>query len=273
MKMLPDLSQLTHEQLLEFTRQLAMRHQSLAQSNQELEKSNQQLDAKVQHLSILNQKYEHELALFKQHKFGSKNEHLTAKQIHLWDEAVEEDIAAVDLELERLNADKTDAATQKATVNKPKRRLLPDHLHTIRIEHEPASTQCSCGCQLRRIGEDISEKLNFRPAQFYKEQHVRGKWVCDQCDTLTQQAMPAYVIDKGIASPELLSHVLVSKYADHLPLHRQRLIYQRAGIDLSRSTLSLTKQCFSDWSLRCGTGTSGQCLKTGGAATAGDPCR
>ena len=72
MKMLPDLSQLTHEQLLEFTRQLAMQHQSLAQSNQELEKSNQQLDAKVQHLSILNQKYEHELALFKKHKFGSK---------------------------------------------------------------------------------------------------------------------------------------------------------------------------------------------------------
>ena len=62
MNTLPDLNQLTHEQLLEFTRQLAMQHQSLAQSNQELEKSNQQLDAKVQHLSILNQKYEHELA-------------------------------------------------------------------------------------------------------------------------------------------------------------------------------------------------------------------
>ncbi|EZI42351.1 IS66 family transposase zinc-finger binding domain-containing protein, partial [Acinetobacter baumannii] len=144
---------------------------------------------------------------------------------HLWDEAVEEDIAAVDLELERLNADKTNAAAQKAPVNKPKRRLLPDHLHTLRIEHEPASTQCACGCTLRRIGEDVSEKLNFRPAQFYKEQHVRGKWVCDQCDTLTQQAMPAYVIDKGIASPELLSHVLVSKYADHLPLYRQRQIF------------------------------------------------
>lgn len=186
MNTLPDLSQLTHEQLLEFTRQLAMQHQSLAQSKQQLEQSNQQLDAKVQHLeacnqhlSILTQKYEHELALFKKHKFGSKNEHLTAKQIHLWDEAVEEDIAAVDLELERLNADKTDAATQKVTANKPKRRPLPDHLLTLRIEHEPASTQCSCGCKLRRIGEDISEKLNFRPAQFYKEQHVRGKWVCD----------------------------------------------------------------------------------------------
>src|SRR5690554_2576425 len=102
---------------------------------------------------------------------------------------------------------------------------------------------------------------------------VCGKWVCDQCDTLTQQAMPAYVIDKGIASPELLSHVLVSKYADHLPLYRQRLIYQRAGIELSRSTLSLAKQCFSDRSLRCRTGTSGQCLKRGGTTTAGAACR
>ena len=238
MNTLSDLSQLTHEQLLEFTRQLTMQHQSLAQSNQ-------QLDAKVQHLSILTQKYEHELALFKRHKFAQKNEHLTAKKIHLWDEAVEEDIAAVDLELERLNADKTNTTAQKATANKPKRRPLPDHLQTIRIEHEPASTQCSCGCQLRRIGEDISEKLNFRPAQFYKEQHIRGKWVCDQYDTLTQQAMPAYVIDKGIASAELLSHVLVSKYADHLPLYRQRQIFLRAGIDLSRSTLS-------DWIARCG---------------------
>jgi transposase len=252
MNTLPDLTQLSHEQLLEFTRQLAMQHQSLAQSNQQLdarvqhlEVTNQHLDSKVQHLSILNQKYEHELALFKRHKFAQKNEHLTAKQIHLWDEAVEEDIAAVDLELERLNADKTDASAQKATVNKPKRRPLPDHLASIRIEHEPESTQCACGCTLRRIGEDISEKLNFRPAQFYKEQHVRGKWVCDQCDTLTQQAMPAYVIDKGIASPELLSHVLVSKYADHLPLYRQRQIFLRAGVDLSRSTLS-------DWIGRCG---------------------
>lgn len=238
MKTLPDLSQLTHEQLLEFTQQLSMQ-------NQQLVEDKQHLDAKVQHLSVLTQKYEHELALFKRHKFAQKNEHLTAKQISLLDEAVEEDIAAVELELERLNAGKSDAPVQKTTANKPKRRALPDHLATIRIEHEPTSIVCTCGCQLRRIGEDISEKLNFRPAQFYKEVHIRGKWVCDQCEIIKQEPMPAYVIDKGIASPELLSHVLVSKYADHLPLYRQRLIYQRAGVDLARSTLA-------DWVGRCG---------------------
>lgn len=243
MKTLPDLSQLTHEQLLEFTQQLAVQNRQLVEDKQQLEASKQQLDAKVQHLSVLTQKYEHELALFKRHQFAHKNEHLTAKQISLLDEAVEEDIAAVDLELERLNADQPN--TRKAKAIKPKRRALPDHLPTIRIEHEPVSTQCTCGCTLRRIGEDLSEKLTFRPAQFYKEQHIRGKWVCDQCEILIQEPMPAYVIDKGIATLELLSHVLVSKYADHLLLYRQRLIYQHVGVDVARSTLS-------EWIGQCG---------------------
>lgn len=138
MNTLPDLSQLSHEKLLEFTRQLAMQHQ-------QLKKSNQHLDAKVQDLSILNQKYEHELALFKKHKFGSKNKHLTAKQIHLWDEAVEEDITAVELELERLNTDKIDGSTQKAKTNKPKRRPLPDPLgFTSSINPHQRNVLASC---------------------------------------------------------------------------------------------------------------------------------
>ena len=82
MNTLPDLNQLTHEQLLEFTRQLAMQHQQLEQENK--------------YLDALNQQYKHEIDLFKRHKFAQKNEHLTAKQISLLDEAVEEDIAAVD---------------------------------------------------------------------------------------------------------------------------------------------------------------------------------
>ena len=82
-------------------------------------------------------KYEHELALFKRHKFGCKNEHLAQKQkqIHLWDEAVEEDIAAVDLELERLNVNKTDVSAQKALINKPKRRALPDQRCLAKIRN------------------------------------------------------------------------------------------------------------------------------------------
>lgn len=133
----------------------------------------------------------------------------------------------------------------KTKAIKLKRRALPDHLAAIRIEHEPAATVCPCGFQLRRIGKNISEKLTFKPTQFIKDQHIRGKRVCDQCDTLIQKPMSAYVIDKGIASPELLNHVLVSKYVDHLPSYRQRLIYHRAGVDLARSTLS-------EWIGQCG---------------------
>lgn len=97
--------------------------------------------------------------------------------------------------------------------------------------------------------------MNFRPVQFYKEQLVHGKWICNQCDTLIQSAMPAYVIDTRIITPELISHVLVSKYTDHLPLYRQRLIYQRARVDLARSTLA-------DWVGLCGVELPlDQCLK------------
>ncbi|WP_213034182.1 transposase, partial [Acinetobacter baumannii] len=125
-----------------------------------------QIGDKVEQLSFLNQKYEHVLALIKKHKFAQRNKHLTAKQIQLWDEAVEEDIAAVDIELERLNADNTNAATQKAKTNKPKRRLLPDHLHTIRTEHAPPSTHWARGSEILRIGEKARKQLLFRTAKF-----------------------------------------------------------------------------------------------------------
>jgi hypothetical protein len=121
--------------MLEFTRQLAMQHQQLTEdkrhlelSNQIPETSNKTLEQENKYLDALNQQYKHEIDLFKRHKFAQKNEHLTAKQISLLDEAVEEDIAAVDLELEQRNADKSDASTHKPTVNKPKLRPMPDHL-------------------------------------------------------------------------------------------------------------------------------------------------
>lgn len=119
---------------------MALHHQQLVEDKQQLDIKVQHLEVTNQHLSILKQKYEHELAQFKQHKLSQKNQHLTVKQIHLWDGAVEEDIAAANLELERLNIGKTDAATQKATVNKLKRRPLLDHLPILRIAHEPILT-------------------------------------------------------------------------------------------------------------------------------------
>jgi transposase len=95
-----------------------------------------------------------------------------------------------------------------------------------------------CGCQLQRIGEDVSEKLDYTPGVFTVERHVRGKWTCRQCETLIQAPVPAQVIDKGIPTAGLLAHVMVAKFADHLPLYRQEKIFGRAGLPIARSTLA-----------------------------------
>ena len=192
----------------------------------------------MKHLSVLNDKYKVELAIIKRHKFGQKHEHLNSLQIGLFDEAIVEDMAAIDQEIQCVQAQHPDAEQPVKPKNQAKRKALPSHLHRLEIQHNPASTVCNCGCELRKIGEDVSEKLSVIPAHFYVERHIRGKWVCDSCETLTQEGIPANVIDKGIASSKLLSHVLISKYADHLPLYRQAEIYKRVGVDIARSTLA-----------------------------------
>jgi transposase len=90
---------------------------------------------------------------------------------------------------------------------------------------------------LKRIGEDVSEKLDYTPGTFTVERHVRGKWACVRCETLIQAPVPACVIDKGIPTAGLLAQVLVSKYADHAPLYRQEQMFARSGLAIPRSTL------------------------------------
>ena len=81
------------------------------------------------------------------------------------------------------------------------------------IHHEPDNTHCQCGCALKRIGEDVSEKLDYTAGVFTVERHVRGKWICDDCEPLIQAPVPAQVIDKGIPTAGLLAHVMIAKFA------------------------------------------------------------
>ena len=105
---------------------------------------------------------------------------------------------------------------------------------------------------MSRIGEDVSEKLDYTPGVFTVERHVRGKWACAQCRTLVQAPVPAAVIDKGIPTAGLLAQVLVAKHADHLPLYRQEAIFGRAGLVIPRSTLAAwVGQCGRDCSRWC----------------------
>lgn len=200
------------------------------------------LSKTVKQMKLLNEQYRFEILALKRYRFGQRHEHLTGEQLQLFEESLDEDI----MQLEALMAQHDpQMASEVKTRRKATRKPLPEHLEREVIVHDPEEKHCTCGACLERIGEDVTEKLNIKPAQFYVQRHVRSKWVCRQCDTLIQEPMPAEVIDKGIASAELLAHILISKYADHLPLYRQQAQFQRQGVEIARSTLA-------DWTGTCG---------------------
>ena len=185
----------------------------------------------------------HEIARYKRLQFAAKSEHLQANQRSLLDETLDADLAALEAELQALSPAPAEPAD--ASKAKPRRAPLPAHLPRVEISHEPENTQCGCGCQMKRIGEDVSEKLDYTPGTFTVERHVRGKWACVGCQKLIQAPVPAQIIDKGIPTSNLLADVLVAKYGDHLPLYRLEDIYARAGAPLPRSTLA-------QWVGQCG---------------------
>ena len=180
-------------------------------------------------------KLTHENALLKRMKFAAQSERFNPEQKSLLEDEIEADLAAVATEIDALAQAQAPATPEK---KQAKRLPLPAHLPRREIRHEPASTTCSCGCQMKRIGEDVAEKLDYVPGVFSVERHIRGKWACAQCESIQQAPVEAHVIDKGIPTTGLLAQVLVGKYADSLPLYRQCQIYAREGVLLERSTLT-----------------------------------
>ena len=222
------LPSLNAEQLRELVQELIAK---IAQQSQIITAK----DSDILYRQAKIDKLTHELMTLKRWKFGRSSEQLNGTQISLLDETIDADIAAIEQELKALApAAKTDTQARQ----QPKRAALPAGLPRVNIHHEPDCTTCRCGCQLKRIGEDVSEKLDYTPGVFTVEQHIRGKWACAQCETLLQAPVPAQIIDKGIPTAGLLAQVLVAKYSDHLPLYRQEYIFGRAGVALPRSTLA-----------------------------------
>jgi transposase len=192
------------------------------------------LRAEVLHKQAVIDKLTHENAVLKRLKFAAQSERFNAEQRNLLDETLDADLEAVAREIETL-APQAAPPAQRQT---PKRQPLLAQLPRREIRHEPESTTCSCGCQMKRIGEDVAEKLDYQPGVFTVERHVRGKWACAKCEKLVQAPVAPHVIDKGLATTGLLAQVLVAKYADHLPLYRQEGIFARAGLAIPRSTLA-----------------------------------
>src|SRR5437764_1861281 len=121
---------------------------------------------------------------------------------------------------------------------KPARRPLPEHLPRERIVYPAASACPCCGGVLRKLGEDVTETLELVPRQWKVIEHVREKFSCRSCETITQPPAPSHPVARGRAGPFLLAHMLFCKYGLHLPLHRQSETYAREGIELDVSTLA-----------------------------------
>jgi transposase len=176
---------------------------------------------------------------------------LKLKRMHFGprSERYDRDIQQLELRLEDLETNQAAAeppplvaatvVLKQEALRKPARRPLPAELPRETETIAPAQEACpDCGGKLRRLGEDVSETLEYVPARFKVIRTVRPKLSCADCSQIVQAPAPNRVIDRGLAGPGLLAHVLVSKYADHLPLYRQAEIYQREGIELDRSTLA-----------------------------------
>jgi transposase len=204
----------------------ALRALILAQHEQLLSR-----EREIEHLTLL-------LAKLHRMQFGRKSEKLQRQ------------IEQLELRLEELESNRSEKepnapesapvpASATPTVAKPARRALPDHLPRETRTHTPKETVCpQCQGELRKLGEDIAEMLEYVPASFEVVRHVRTKMSCTKCDCIVQAEAPSRPIERGLAGPGLLAHVLVSKYADHLPLYRQSEIYARQGVELERSTLA-----------------------------------
>jgi transposase len=191
-------------------------------------------DAKIERITF-------ELARLKAWKFAARTEAMNAEQRQLFEETVAADEASLQAQLDALQDQAHVPSAPAEPKRQPKRQALPEHLVRVEHHHEPESTVCptaGCAQPMVRVGEDISERLDIIPAQFFVHRHIRGKWACKCCQILVQEPVQPQIIDSGIPTSGLVAHTLVSRFVDHLPYYRQEAINARSGVHTPRSTLA-----------------------------------
>jgi transposase len=225
---LPDLDGLDPEALKALV--LAKHSESMEQHKQLTSNTHE-----IEHLKLVIEKYRRMI-------FGRKSEKLTGELEQLEFRLEELETAQAAEEAAQAATEATEPCstqTDSKRRSRPARKPLPEDLPREVITHLPAHSSCpDCGAALRQFGEDVSEQLERIPASFKVIRHVRPKFACASCESVVEAPAPVRPIDRGLPGPGLLAHVLVSKYADHLPLYRQSQIYAREGVDLDRSTLA-----------------------------------
>ena len=190
-------------------------------------------DSEIEQLKLL-------IAKLRRMQFGRKSEKLDRQieQLELRLEALQQNDAE---KVAALPEPMANAVALARSARRPLPSQLPREVRTYLPKQEACP---DCGGELKHLGEDVSEMLEIEPVHFKVIRQVRPKLACACCERIVQAEAPSRPIARGIAGPGLLAHVLVSKYADHLPLYRQSEIYAREGVELDRSTLA-------DWV--CGT--------------------
>lgn len=231
------------DQLQAQAREITQRDAEITRRDAEIARRDTEIvwrDAKLEKITL-------ELARLKRWKFGAKTEAMTAQQRALFQDTLVEDEASLQAQLAELQAALPDTPkAPKPAARQPRRQALPEHLKRVDHHHEPTDTTCpneGCAQPMQRIGEDISEKLDIVPAQFFVQRHIYGKWTCRCCagkglSVLCQEPVEPDVVDGGIPASGLVAHTLISRFADHLPYYRQEQINARAGVHTPRSTLA-----------------------------------
>jgi transposase len=201
----------------------------------------QNAEAEARHRALLIEQMKFTIAKLRHEKFGQSSERgAFLEQLELALADMEEDASEAEVKAEMAAAAASNAKVQVQAFERrrPARRPLPEHLPRERIIY-PAPSACPCcGGTLHKIGEDVTEMLELIPRRWKVIQHVREKFSCRSCESITQPPAPSHPIARGRAGPGLLAHVLFSKYCLHLPLNRQSTVYAREGIELEVSTLA-----------------------------------
>jgi len=219
--------------------QLAVQQAAIAAKDEHIARRDREIkfkDAKIERITF-------ELARLKAWRFGAKTEAMNAQQRQMFEDTLAEDEADLQAQLDALQGqgEPADDKPQTDSKRKPRRQALPEHLRRVDHHHEPQDTTCptpDCGQAMVRIGEDISERLDVVPAEFFVHRHIRGKWACKCCQRLVQEPVAPQIIDKGVPAAGLVAHTLVAHFVDHLPYYRMEQINARSGVHTPRSTLA-----------------------------------
>ncbi len=191
-------------------------------------------DTQIEERDTQIKELQSQLAYLKHKLFGRRGEKIDAAQLLLFKEMT--------AQVEALQEEQAQMAHEEITYTRRKghgRKPLPDGLPTEDVEYPLENTECPCcGDPMHTIGSEVTEELEYNPGSLFKRRHIRPKYACRKCEEGVHIApMPPRPIDKGIAGPGLLAHVLTSKYADHAPLNRLQGMLHRHGVEISVATM------------------------------------